>query len=160
MLAPAGLEEVHPLGKSPVVTIESSPGSPPLVLAESGLICQYLCEHFAGNDDDNGGLMPRRWKDGHQHDAMAVRRETDEWLRWMYYLHYVEGSFMPLVLVTLIVGREFFSNNNNTLSSPLPFSPLFFFTSSSSSSPSNYVMQLYKKKKKNIEKCPPQLSKT
>ena len=41
--APAELKEVHPLGKSPVVTIEV-PGREPLVLAESASIVEYLCE--------------------------------------------------------------------------------------------------------------------
>ncbi len=59
-LAPPELEKVHPLGKSPTITI-TTPGSPePLVLAESAFIVQYLSEHFAGD----ASLLPKRWKEG------------------------------------------------------------------------------------------------
>jgi len=40
--APAELKDVHPLGKSPVVTIEV-PGRDPLVMAESASIVEYIC---------------------------------------------------------------------------------------------------------------------
>lgn len=40
--APAELKDVHPLGKSPVVTIEV-PGREPLILAESASIVEYIC---------------------------------------------------------------------------------------------------------------------
>lgn len=43
-LAPPELKQVHPLGKSPVITIERPGGGKPLVLAESGAIVEYLCE--------------------------------------------------------------------------------------------------------------------
>jgi hypothetical protein len=43
-LAPPELKQVHPLGKSPVITIETPGRSEPLVLAESAAIVEYLCE--------------------------------------------------------------------------------------------------------------------
>lgn len=43
-LAPPELKQVHPLGKSPVVTIEAPGSSRPLVLAESAAIAEYLCK--------------------------------------------------------------------------------------------------------------------
>ena len=42
-LAPPELKEVHPLGKSPLVTIEV-PGREPMVLAESAAIIEYFCQ--------------------------------------------------------------------------------------------------------------------
>src|SRR5260370_30052800 len=42
MLAPASLREVHPLGKSPVMTDGDA------TLAESGAIMEYLIERYGG----------------------------------------------------------------------------------------------------------------
>ena len=79
MLAPASLRQVHPLGKSPVLTDGA------LTLAETGAIMEYLAATY-----DDGTLMPA--------DAEARRRVT-------YYLHYAEGSLMPLMLLSLVFAR-------------------------------------------------------
>ena len=44
-LADPALKELHPLGKAPVVTIETAGSDKPLVLAESGNIFEYFCEY-------------------------------------------------------------------------------------------------------------------
>ncbi len=80
MLAPPSLRAVHPLGKSPVLTDGE------LTLAETGAIIEYL----AGTYDD-GALMPPA--------GSAERRQVT------YYLHYAEGSMMPLMLLSLVFGR-------------------------------------------------------
>jgi len=67
------------------------------VLAESGFITQYLSEHF-GQDTT---MMPKRWKEGREGQ---VGGETEEWLRWQYFLHFVEGSLMPILTVAMILG--------------------------------------------------------
>ncbi|MEB3219003.1 MAG: glutathione S-transferase [Nostocales cyanobacterium 94392] len=77
MLAPASLKEVHPLGKSPVITDAH------LTIAESGAIVEYLVSRYG-----NGKLIP------------AV--DTPERLRYTYWLHYAEGSAMPPLLFNLI----------------------------------------------------------
>lgn len=77
MLAPALLKQVHPLGKSPVITDEA------LTLAESGAIIEYLVERYG-----NGKLAPTSG--------------TAERLRYKYWLHYAEGSAMPLLVMKLI----------------------------------------------------------
>ncbi|KAI1809966.1 glutathione S-transferase [Poronia punctata] len=97
MLAPKELKNIHPLGKSPLVSITAPGPSEPIVLAESGFITQYLSEHF-GHDTT---LVPRRWKEGQEGKAGG---ETEEWLRWQYLLHFVEGSLMSLLTVTLILN--------------------------------------------------------
>ena len=74
MLAPAALKEVHPLGKSPVITDEGQ------TLAESGAITDYLVE---------------RYGDG----KLAPPSGTPEKLRYDYWLHYSEGSAMPLLVM-------------------------------------------------------------
>jgi glutathione S-transferase len=80
MLAPASLREVHPLGKSPVITDGT------LTIAESGAIIEYLVEHYG-----NGRLIP------------AVG--TPDRLRYTYWLHYAEGSAMPPLLLKLIFDQ-------------------------------------------------------
>jgi len=76
MLAPDSLKAIHPLGKSPLLTDGG------ITLAETGAIIEYLA---AGYDD--GTLMPPRG--------------TEEGRRVVFYLHYAEGSLMPLMLLSL-----------------------------------------------------------
>lgn len=99
MLAPKELKEAHPLGKSPVIGVESSNTDKPLILAESGFIAEYLCDHFNGER-----LVPKRYKDGKEGQ---VGGETEEWLRYRYFMHYAEGSLMPLLVIQLIMNSEF-----------------------------------------------------
>jgi glutathione S-transferase len=80
MLAPASLREVHPLGKSPVITDDA------LTLAESGAIIEYLVERY-------GDLK------------LAPPPGTAERLRYTYWLHYAEGSAMPLLVMKLLLDH-------------------------------------------------------
>ncbi|MEX0271962.1 glutathione S-transferase [Leptolyngbyaceae cyanobacterium UHCC 1019] len=80
MLAPASLRQVHPLGKSPVITDGA------LTVAESGAIIEYLID---------------RYGDG----RFAPPTDTPERLRYTYWLHYAEGSAMPPLLLKLIFDR-------------------------------------------------------
>lgn len=96
MLAPSDLKKIHPLGKSPLVSV-TPPGSEPIILAESGFIAQYLSEHFGRETT----MLPKRWKDGQDG---KVGGETEEWLRWQYLLHFVEGTFMSTLIIAVVVG--------------------------------------------------------
>lgn len=80
MLAPASLRQVHPLGKSPVITDAQQ------TIAESGAIIEYIVERYG-----NGRLVPESG--------------TPERLRYTYWLHYAEGSAMPPLLMNLIFNR-------------------------------------------------------
>ena len=80
MLAPRELREVHPLGKSPVITEDGQ------TIAESGAIIEYLVERHG-----KGRLVPAAG--------------TPEKLRYTYWLHYAEGSAMPPLLLKLIFER-------------------------------------------------------
>ncbi len=77
--APAELKKVHPLGKSPVLEDDG------LVIAESGAIFEYLLEKY-----DPRGLVPAKG--------------TPERLAYTYWLHYAEGTAMPLLVMKLIFG--------------------------------------------------------
>jgi glutathione S-transferase len=80
MLAPPELRQVHPLGKSPVITDGE------LTLAESGAILEYLVERYGGG-------------------RFAPAPGTPERLRYLYWMHYAEGSLMPPLLLKLVFNR-------------------------------------------------------
>jgi len=80
MLAPPELRQVHPLGKSPVI----SDGE--LTIAESGAIVEYLVAKY-GND------------------RLVPAPGTPERLRYTYWLHFAEGTAMPPLLLKLIFDR-------------------------------------------------------
>lgn len=107
MLAPAELKEVHPLGKSPVVTIEAEGMSKPLVLAESGLIVEYFVDHFGT------WLAPKRYVEGNEGQAGA---ERDEWIRYRYFMHYTEGSITPLLVIALLMSSKSLQSFDKTAS--------------------------------------------
>lgn len=99
-LAAPELKQVHPLGKSPVVTIESPGSSTPTILAESAAICEYFCDHYG----KGSSLVPIRYRDGKDGQLCG---ETESWLRYRMLMHYAEGSLMPLMLLSLVVGSEY-----------------------------------------------------
>ena len=93
MLAPPEFKDIHPLGKAPVITIESDASPKPLVLAESGPMMEYLIDHFAPH------LAPQRYREGKEGE---VGGETEEWLRYRYFMHYSEGSLMFYLVFWLV----------------------------------------------------------
>lgn len=91
MLAPEELKQIHPLGKAPIVTVESA--GKRVVLAESGAIIEYLIDHFGPH------LAPSRYPKG---GPEGVGMETESWLRYRYLMHYAEGSLMPYLVTILL----------------------------------------------------------
>ena len=79
-LAPPELKDVHPLGKAPVIVDRG------VTVAESGAIIEYLADTY-----DDGRFRPAGG--------------TPEALAYTYWLHYAEGTFMPLMIITLILAR-------------------------------------------------------
>lgn len=67
------------------------------MLAESGNIIEYLVEHFGGVEK---GLVPQRFVSG-------TEDESEEYLRYRYYMYYTEGSLMPNLVMALILERMF-----------------------------------------------------
>lgn len=80
MLAPEALKKIHPLGKSPVLEDGE------LILAESGAILEYLQETY----DPEQRFKPQ--------DLMQRQQ-------YRFWLHYAEGSLMPLLLMKLVFSR-------------------------------------------------------
>lgn len=79
-LAPPELEDVHPLGKSPVITDGAR------TLAESGAIVDYIIRRHGG-----GRLQPAPESEAY-----------DTYVEW---LHYAEGSAIVPLLLQLYVSR-------------------------------------------------------
>jgi len=80
MLAPPELRAVHPLGKSPVVSVDG------LTLAESGAIIEYLSDRYGAG-------------------KLAPASNTPERVPYLYWLHFAEGSAMSPLLLKLIFDR-------------------------------------------------------
>src|SRR5690606_1547003 len=91
MAAPQSLKDVHPLGKSPVIT-DTSNGQ---TIAESGAIIEDLAECYGSQNRGEAPLLPER-KGGKLDKAYWDCR---------YWLHYAEGSLIPPLLVGLIIGK-------------------------------------------------------
>lgn len=123
--APPELKSIHPIGKAPILsiypkgngnnngqsTVRSSGGNTdsdrsPCTLAESAVIMEHLLEHFHRPQEKR--LTPIRWVDGQENQ---VGGETDAWLRYRYYMHYTEGSLMPLVVTNILMDGSSLSNS-------------------------------------------------
>src|SRR5450631_2258314 len=74
MLAPPSMKAIHPLGSSPIITDGE------VVLTESGAIIEYILYKY-GND------------------RLKPASGTPEWIQYLFWLHFAEGSFMPLALL-------------------------------------------------------------
>ncbi|NNE40680.1 MAG: glutathione S-transferase [Marinicaulis sp.] len=86
-LAPAALLKVHPLGKSPVIEENGK------VIAETGTIFEYLLKRTDNN--------------------LRINENDDAYWRHQYWLHAAEGSFAPMMIIALLLGR--------IENAPLPF---------------------------------------
>jgi glutathione S-transferase len=78
-LAPPELKEVHPLGKSPVITDGGN------TIAESGAIVEYVIDTYG-----KGKMKPKAG--------------TDDYWRYVEWMHYAEGSAMLPLLLALYAG--------------------------------------------------------
>lgn len=78
--APHPLKEVHALGKAPVIRDGDT------VLAESGAIVDYVVHR-------------------HGDGRLALRPGDSAYARYVYWLHFAEGSLMSLLLIALVLSR-------------------------------------------------------
>ena len=81
--APSPLKAIHALGKAPVIRDGD------VVLAESGAIVEYLVHRYGGG---RLALQP---------DVADPRA----YARYLYWLHFAEGSLMSLMLIALVLSR-------------------------------------------------------
>jgi glutathione S-transferase len=78
--APAALQGVHALGRAPVIRDGDT------VLAESGAIVDYIVHRHGGG-------------------RLAIPAEQPAYARYLYWLHFAEGSLMSLLLIALVLSR-------------------------------------------------------
>jgi glutathione S-transferase len=78
--APHPLKEIHALGKAPVIRDGDT------VLAESGAIVDYIVHRHGGG-------------------RLALLPEDSAYARYVYWLHFAEGSLMSLLLIALVLSR-------------------------------------------------------
>jgi glutathione S-transferase len=79
-LAPPELLKAHPLGKSPVIEEGGR------TIAETGAIVEHVIDTMGGG-------------------KLAPARGTPENLRYKYWVHAAEGSYMPPLVLALMLGR-------------------------------------------------------
>ncbi len=79
-LAPKALMEIHPLGKSPVIDDGGR------IIAETGAIIEHIVET-------------------HGDGRLAPARGTPDYLRYKYWMHAAEGSYMPPLVMALFLSR-------------------------------------------------------
>ncbi len=82
--APQSLRQIHPLGKAPIIEDGD------LVLAESGAIIEYLLQRH-GQDTSRTPLVPPP--------------DAPDHIRYLYWLHYAEGSGMPNLLLKVVFDQ-------------------------------------------------------
>ena len=92
-LAPKSLKQVHPLGKSPVIT-DSHSDLGAVTIAESGAIIEYLVKTYGD-------------------ESYTVKQGTEASLQYDYWMHFSEGSLMQQLLLKIIFDK--------VSSSPMPF---------------------------------------
>ena len=80
MLAPDSLLAIHPLGKSPVITDGD------ITIAESGAIVEYLVFKYGSPE-------------------VQFNPDHPQWLNYTYWLHYAEGSVMPMMVMKLVFSQ-------------------------------------------------------
>lgn len=77
--APESLKNIHPLGKAPILVDDDE------VIVESAVILDYLQQQY----DSEHQFKPTSDKDQRQ---------------YTYWMHYAEGSLMPLLVMTLVMN--------------------------------------------------------
>ena len=77
--APENLKNIHPLGKAPILVDNEE------VIVESAVILDYLQQQYDGQQK----FKPEQAKDQRQYS---------------YWMHYAEGSLMPLLVMTLVMN--------------------------------------------------------
>lgn len=78
--APPPLRSIHPLGKAPVIRDGTT------LLAESGAIVDYIVHRYGGG-------------------RLTLRPDAPLYARYLYWLHFAEGSLMSLMLIALVLSR-------------------------------------------------------
>lgn len=92
-LAPKSLQQVHPMGKAPILQDAQK------TLIESAHIIEYLIDHYdqaatkQGDDAISSLVTNKKFRPDYGSDAYEQYR---------YWLHFTESSLMPLLIIRLV----------------------------------------------------------
>src|SRR5258706_7629261 len=78
--APPAMKAIHALGKAPIIRDGD------LVLAESGAIVDYIVHRYAQG-------------------RLTLEPDDPAYARYLYWVHFAEGSLMSLMLIALVLSR-------------------------------------------------------
>jgi glutathione S-transferase len=78
--APAEMRDIHFIGKAPIIRDGDT------VLAESGAIVEYIVQR-------------------HGKGRLSVPPDAPDYSRYIYWMHFAEGSLMTLMLIALVISR-------------------------------------------------------
>ena len=78
--APEAMKGLHPLGRAPIIRDGDT------VLAESAAIVDYIVQRYGGG-------------------RLVVAADAAAYPRYVYWLHFAEGSLMSLLLIALVLSR-------------------------------------------------------
>jgi glutathione S-transferase len=78
--APMVMRDIHFIGKAPIIRDGET------VLAESGAIVEYIVRR-------------------HGNGRLTLPPESPDYARYVYWLHFAEGSLMSLMLIVLVLSR-------------------------------------------------------
>ena len=78
--APPAMKAIHVLGKAPIIRDGD------LVLAESGAIVDYIVHRYAQG-------------------RLTLKPDESAYARYLYWVHFAEGSLMSLMLIALVLSR-------------------------------------------------------
>jgi len=78
--APAAMKAIHAIGKAPIIRDGD------VVLAESGAIVEYIVNRHAGG-------------------RLGISPSDARYARYIYWIHFAEGSLMSLMVVALVLTR-------------------------------------------------------
>jgi len=96
--------KAHPLGNAPILEIQYPYLDHPVILSESALIIDFLCENVPGGRK----LLPAKYRPGNERPGM----ETDEWKRNKFYFAWGEESVLSFIAVAFVRDcQSFFFEN-------------------------------------------------
>ncbi|MGD9593004.1 MAG: glutathione S-transferase [Candidatus Berkiella sp.] len=78
--APLEYKKLHPLGYSPVITDGE------VTLGESGAIIEYILQQ-------------------HGQNKLKPTLGSKEWVDYLFWLHFAEGTFMPVLFLKLVISK-------------------------------------------------------
>lgn len=95
-LAPASLQKIHPMGKAPILQDNDK------TLIESATIIEYLIDHYDNTSENQ--LKAELISQMLLNKKFRPDYGTTAYEQYRYWLHFAEGSLMPLLVMRLLLA--------------------------------------------------------